>query len=243
MPEVPLDFIEMIVAAFITVMILSYVIGDNVLFRIATYLFIGVASGFAGAIAWENVIKPTLITPLIDGEGGFLMLFSREGAVTFLIPWMLVLFLLLKLSPKLSRFGSFPMALLVGVGAAVVVGGSITGTLVPQSIAAAETLSQDVVFPSAGEPLSVWLEGLISALVVVLATISVLIYFRFSAQRDLTGGARRSKIAEVFAYLGQIFIAVTFGVMYAGALMATIVILAQRFQFLHDVVTRIVGGA
>jgi hypothetical protein len=241
MPEVPLDFIEMIVAAFITVMILSYVIGDNVLFRIATYLFIGIASGFAGAIAWENIVKPTLVQPLIDD--GFTKLLSPEGALTFLIPWMLALFMLFKLSPRLSRFGGFPVALLVGVGAAVVVGGSITGTLIPQSIAAAETLSQDVVFPSAGEPLSVWLEGLISALVVVLATISVLIYFRFSAQRDLTGGARRSKIAEVFAYLGQIFIAVTFGVMYAGALMATIVILAQRFQFLHDVVTRIVGGA
>jgi hypothetical protein len=241
MPEVPLDFIGMIVAAFITVMILSYAIGDNVLFRIATYLFIGIASGFAGAIAWENVIKPTLVQPLIDKE--LVSLFSREGAVTFLIPWMLVLFMLFKLSPRLSRFGGFPVALLVGVGAAVVVGGSITGTLVPQSRAAAEMLSQEIVFNTSGESLSIWLENLISALLMIVATISVLIYFRFGAQRDLTGGARRSKIAEVFAYLGQIFIAVTFGVMYAGALMATIVVLAERFQFLHDVVTRIVGGA
>ena len=238
MPEVPLDFIEMIVAAFITVMILSYVIGDNVLFRIATYLFIGIASGFAGAIAWENIVKPTLVQPLIDG--GLAKLFSPEGALTFLIPWMLALFMLFKLSPRLSRFGGFPVALLVGVGAAVVVGGSITGTLVPQSMAAA---APAIALPAAGEPLSVWLEGLISALLMIIATISVLIYFRFSAQRDPTGGARRSRIAEVFAYLGQIFIAVTFGVMYAGALMATIVILAERFQFLHDVVTRIVGGA
>ncbi len=241
MPELPLDFIEMIVAAFVTVMILSYVIGDNVLFRIATYLFIGIASGFAGAIAWANVVKPTLVQPLIDKE--LVSLFSREGAVTFLIPWMLVLFLLLKLSPRLSRFGSFPVALLVGVGAAVVVGGSITGTLIPQSRAAAEMLSQEIVFNTSGEPLSIWLENLISALVLILATISVLIYFRFSAQREMTGGARRSRIAEIFAYLGQIFIAVTFGVMYAGALMATIVVLAQRFQFLHDVVSRVVGGA
>ncbi len=240
MPELPLDFIQMIVAAFVTVMILSYVIGDNVLFRIATYLFIGIASGFAGAIAWDNVVKPTLVQPLIDE--GFAKLFSPEGALTFLIPWMLALFLLLKLSPRLSRFGSFPVALLVGVGAAVVVGGSITGTLVPQSLAAAGTLSPETAFPAAGEPLADWLERLISALLIILATISVLIYFRFSAQRELTGGARRSRSAEVIAYLGQVFIAVTFGVMYAGALMATIVVLAQRFQFLHDVVTRIVGG-
>jgi hypothetical protein len=240
MPELPLDFIEMIVAAFVTLMILSYVIGDNVLFRIATYLFIGIASGFAGAIAWANVVKPTLIQPLID-EGPTKLL-SPEAALTFLIPWMLVLFLLLKLSPRLSRFGSFPVALLVGVGAAVVVGGSITGTLVPQSLATAGTLTPATALPVAGEPLSAWLERLISALLLILATISVLIYFRFSARRELTGGARRSRIAEIFAYLGQIFIAVTFGVMYAGALMATIVVLAQRFQFLHDVLTRIVGG-
>lgn len=240
MPELPLDFIQMIVAAFVTVMILSYAIGDNVLFRVATYLFIGIASGFAGAIAWDNVVKPTLVQPLMDE--GLAKLFSPEGALTFLIPWMLVMFLLLKLSPRLSRFGSFPVALLVGVGAAVVVGGSITGTLVPQSLAAANTLSPATAFPTAGEPLADWLERLISALLMILATISVLIYFRFSAQRELTGGARRSRIAEVIAYLGQVFIAVTFGVMYAGALMATIVVLAQRFQFLKDVVTRIVGG-
>ena len=241
MPELPLDFIQMIVAAFATVMIFSYVSGDNVLFRVATYLFIGIASGFAGAIAWDNVVKPTLVQPLIDG--GLAKLFSPEGALTFLIPWMLALFLLLKLSPRLSRFGSFPVALLVGVGAAVVVGGSITGTLVPQSLAAASTLSPATAFPAAGEPLANWLERLISALLTILATISVLIYFRFSAQRDRTGGTRRSRSAEVIAYLGQVFIAITFGVMYAGALMATIVVLAQRFQFLHDVVTRIVGGA
>ncbi|MEE8120716.1 MAG: hypothetical protein V3T55_04265, partial [Anaerolineales bacterium] len=66
MPELPLDFIQMIVAAFVTVMILSYAIGDNVLFRVATYLFIGIASGFAGAIAWDNVVKPTLVQPLMD---------------------------------------------------------------------------------------------------------------------------------------------------------------------------------
>ncbi|MCK5634847.1 MAG: hypothetical protein KAI06_07160 [Anaerolineales bacterium] len=240
MPELPLDFIEMIIAAFVTVMILSYVIGDNVLFRVATYLFIGVASGFAGAIAWENVVKPTLVQPLIDE--GPARLFSSEGALTFLIPWMLVLFLFFKLSPRLSRFGSFPVALLVGVGAAVVVGGSITGTLVPQSLAATGALSTATAFPAPGQPLAVWLEQLISALISILATISVLIYFRFSARRELTGGARRSRISEVFAYLGKVFIAVTFGVMYAGALMATIAVLAQRFQFLHDVVTNIVGG-
>jgi len=241
MPELPLDFIEMIIAAFVTVMILSYAIGDNVLFRVATYLFIGVASGFAGAIAWENVVKPTLVQPLIDE--GPASLFSSEGALTFLIPWMLVLFLFFKLSPRLSRFGSFPIALLVGVGAAVVVGGSITGTLVPQSLAAMGMLSPATAVSAPGQSLSAWLEQLIGALISILATISVLIYFRFSAQRELTGRARRSRIAEIFAYLGKVFIAVTFGVMYAGALMATIVVLAQRFQFLHDVVTNIVGGA
>ena len=40
-----------IVAMLLTVMVLSYLIGDNPLFRIASHLFIGVAAGYACALA------------------------------------------------------------------------------------------------------------------------------------------------------------------------------------------------
>ena len=79
-------------------------------------------------------------------------------------------------------------------------------------------------------------------LVVLLGTISTLLYFRFSAKRMPSGKPDRSKLLEGFAYLGRLFISVTFGVMYAGALIATLVILTERIQFLWDVVSMFLKG-
>jgi len=236
-----LDLVGMVFGALLTLMVLSYVIKDNVLFRIAMYLFIGVASGYAGAIAVRNVILPALVDPLLatGGLGGL----GWEALGTVLIPWVLSLLLAMKLSPRLARFGSLPVAMLVGVGAAVVVGGGITGTLIPQSLAAADSLAPENVLPLAGEPLSIWVERAVSALIVLLATISTLVYFRFAAQRDVTGSTRRSRLTAILAYVGRVFIAITFGVMYAGALTAAILVLGQRFQFLRQVIASLMGGS
>src|SRR3990172_4998097 len=46
-----LETLGTLLAAVLTVMVLSYILGDNALFRIATYLFVGVASGYAAAVA------------------------------------------------------------------------------------------------------------------------------------------------------------------------------------------------
>jgi hypothetical protein len=240
MPELSLDFFGMILAALLTIMVLSYIIADNVLFRIAVYVFIGVASGYAGAIAWHNVIRPALIDPIL--ADGFSVLFGSEAISTYLIPLLLSAILLLKLSKRTARFGSLSVAILVGVGAAVVVGGAITGTLIPQSRATANALAPEVAFPQQGEDTFVWLERVIGVVVLILATITTLIYFRFSAQRERSGRTRRSRFNAILAYIGRTFIALTFGVMYAGALMATVLVLAQRFVFLRSVLTMLTGG-
>ncbi|TFH35541.1 MAG: hypothetical protein E4G99_07055 [Anaerolineales bacterium] len=241
MPELSFDFLGMIFAAVLTIMVLSYAIGDNVLFRVATYLFVGVASGYAGSIAYQNIIRPALVDPVI--QNGPASIFKPEAIPIFLIPWFLTVLLLLKLSPRLARYGSFPIALLVGVGAAVIVGGGIMGTLIPQSEAAANGVSQEVVFLAPGEDIFAWLERLIGALVMLVATISTLIYFRFAARREVTGQTQRSKATAVLAYIGRIFIAVTFGVMYAGTLTASMLILTERFQFLRQVLQTLLGGS
>lgn len=234
------DFFGMLIAMLLTIMVLSYVIADNVLFRIAVYLFVGVASGYAGAIAWHNVIRPALIDPIL--QGGFATILNPEAIGTFLIPLLLSILLLMKLSQTTARFGTLSVAILIGVGAAVIVGGAITGTLIPQSVATTNALGPEVAFPLEGEGVASWLERLISAIVVIIATITTLLYFRFSAQKERSGETRRARFNAVLAYIGRTFIAVTFGVMYAGALMATVLVLAQRFDFLRSVLTMLSGG-
>jgi hypothetical protein len=232
-----MDFFGTIVAAVLTVMVLSYLVGDNVLFRIATYLFIGVAAGYAGSIAWHHVIFPGLIEPLFTTDLG--EIFTPTTVVTLLAPWFLALMLLLKMSNTTARYGSLPVAILVGVGAAVIVGGGITGTIIPQSRAAMETLDPFAQAPLTGET---GFERMANVLIMLVGTISTLIYFRFSARRGPSGEALQTTLSRVVSSVGRVFIAMTFGVMYAGALAATMIVFAERVQFLRDVLSMLIEG-
>ncbi len=235
------DTLGAIIAALLTIMVLSYLVSDNLLFRIAAYLFVGIASGYAGVIAWFNVIRPRLIDPLF--ELGFEALLDPAAIGTLILPWLLAILLLLKLSPTTTRFGNFPMALLVGVGAGVIVGGGIIGTLIPQTLAATDSVTLAVLLPQEGENLGNWLEGIVYGFILLIAALSTLLYFRFGAQKEATGQTRRSRLNAIVAYVGQVFIALTFGVMFAGALSASILVLADRFQFIGSLLNSFLGGS
>ena len=59
-----LDLISAVFGLILTLMIFSYLIGDNPLFRIAVYIFIGVSSGYAATVVWHQVLVPKLLDPL-----------------------------------------------------------------------------------------------------------------------------------------------------------------------------------
>ena len=124
-PEL-INLITGAISFLFTLLVLSYVIGDNPLFRIGTYIFVGVSSGFIAVVAWWQVIWPRLIQPLISSSTPMI----DKGYL--LVPLLGMLLLLMKISPRLTGMGSIVMAFLVGVGAAVTIAGALTGTLVPQ---------------------------------------------------------------------------------------------------------------
>lgn len=241
------DLIASFLGAVLTVMVLSYLFRDNPLFRLAIHLFIGSASGYAGAIAWHNVLKPGLVEPLFEaGIGGIL---EPPVPATVIAPLILVIVLLLKLSPRTARYGTLSMAILVGVGAAVVVGGSISGTLIPQTLASMESLNPASVSPQTGET---GLERMINVSLVLLGTITSLLYFRFGQRQSLSGegetplavvaGVTIPGPGGLIRAVGKGFIAVTFGVMYAGALSASLVVLAERLQSLQETLANLFGA-
>ncbi len=49
-------------------------------------------------------------------------------------------------------------------------------------------------------------------------------------------------LGKALSALGRSFIALAFGVMYAGALSATLLILTQRIQFLWDALNGLLAG-
>ncbi len=234
------DLISGVLASILTLMVLSYLVGDNPLFRVAMHLLVGAAAGYAGAIALRNVLRPGLLDPIL--AAGFEGLLSPSVLATVIAPWILVITLMLKASPATSRFGTPAMALLVGVGAAVVVGGAISGTLLPQSLASMRSLNPAGV--ASGETL----ERLLELVIVLVGTVSTLFYFRFSSREsgqevplaNLAGLSIPGPLS-LLRSVGSAFIAITFGVMYAGAVAASLIVLAERVQFLRDTLSNLIG--
>ena len=244
-----LETLGTLLAAVLTVMVLSYIIGDNAFFRLAAYLFVGVAGGFAATVAWHEVLEPRLLRPLLALDAAGLGGGSLFSGV--LVPAGLVVLLALRLVPGARLLGGLPVALLVGVGAAAVVGGAITGTIVPQTLAAMETFSPFAVAPQTGET---GLERLTNVLIVLVGTVGTLAYFGFGARR---GEEDRPRFAwkrvrtplglvalpwPILPFLGEIFISIAFGVMFAGALSASLLYLTERLQFLAAAAATLLGG-
>lgn len=231
-----IDLAGTLLAALFTVMILSYLIGDNPLYRIASHIFIGVAAGYAGAAAWHYVLKPDLLQPLfavIDGRIGLVGVEWIIQLFLALIPLIMTFLLLLKGSPVYGRMGTIPLALMTGVGAAVVIGGALTGTLLSQISASFINLNPAYIDPVTGEQ---GFERLMNVGILIAGTISTLVYFQFSIRKQDAVTGERTKIFHVISQVGSGFIAITFGVIYAGVLLASIVVLAERIRFLVDVV-------
>ena len=62
------DLITGVLGFLFTILIFSYLLGDNPLFRIGTYIFVGVVSGYVAAVAVWQVIYPRLVYPMIHGS-------------------------------------------------------------------------------------------------------------------------------------------------------------------------------
>jgi len=206
-----LDLITGFLGFIFTLMVLSYLIGDNPLFRLAIYIFVGVSAGYAATVAWQHVLWPKLFQPLLIG--------SMQQRLLLVVPSVLGLMLFAKLSPRAARLGNPAMAFLVGTGAAVAIGGAVFGTILPQSLA-----SINFFDPSVGGSL---VERLFEGSIFLFGTISTLIYFQFSGRTN-PAGSQRSRLLAGVAWVGKLFIAVTFGVLFAGAYAAAMTALIER---------------
>ncbi len=215
----------------LTVLVFSYIIGDNVLFRIVMHLFIGVATGYAAVLVVYNILWYQLVLPLIQ---------DPLGNIVRVVPaFLLGLWLLTKMSPRLARWGNPVMAYLVGVGAAVTVGGAIVGTIFPQVSASAELGDLGAALAN-GERLEVWFGR---GAVVLIGTITTLGYFHFSVRpSEEPAPPQRHPIITVISTIGEVFIAVTFGALFAGVYIAALAALIERVHFIWDFIIQFLPG-
>lgn len=215
MPTLSADLLWMLVSFILTLMVFSYLFGDNALFRFVSALFIGATTGYFFVILVFQVVLPRLVAPILN------------GSVITLVPLLLSGLLLLKLSPKLAKFGNISMAYLVGTGAAVAVGGALLGTLFGQikgTLTAFDVLQQ----ATGTSPVFLILEGAF----MLVGTIAALVYFNFGARNADQKGTKRGWLSAIFAWIGQFFIAITLGAVFAGVLTTAITALVERSDFI-----------
>lgn len=232
MPSEALSTVGTGLAVLLTIFTLSYAFGDNILFRLSLYLFVGVAAGYAAAVAVEDVVLPYLIDPLLALALGSPILDFDE----LVLRGGLTLLLFTKLSPRTAGLGNPVTALLVGVGAALAIGGAVQGTLLPQVAAArnvfdAETFDLALQGGYYGEAGSVLLQGLI----LLLSTISTLAYFHFGARQRGNQPPQRAILIDALAWIGKVFIAITLATFFSGVLLAALAALVERLAFLVGV--------
>jgi hypothetical protein len=213
------DLVGALISFTFTIIIFSYILGDNPLFRLVTHIFIGVAAGFAAGMVIYNVILNQLIFPLIE-----------KPAATFVYiipPLLLGIWLFAKIFPGMSSLGNPFMAYLVGVGAATAIGGAVLGTVFPQIAASANLFDLNAgILSGAGV-------GIIlgRGILILVGTAATLAYFQFGVKSNLDQRGGQSWM-DILRLIGQIFIAITFGFIFAGVYSAALTALIERGNFI-----------
>jgi hypothetical protein len=217
------DLLGLLISAVLTLLVLLYAFGDNVFFRLALYMFVGVSAGYAGAVAIHDVLVPQ---------------FNSLEFSQMVVPLLVIGMLVVKLSPRTAVLGNPASAFLVGVGAAIAVGGAIQGTLIPQVEAAGAFFSPaEMQHASFGQTLNLLFQGVL----ILVGTVTSLVSFHFTARWRPNEIPQRNRIIEWVARVGRIFVSITFGVIFAGIYSAALTALVERFNFLYQVIMQLMS--
>ncbi len=226
-----ITIIGLSLSAILTLFVFSYLVGDNFAYRTALYAFIGVAAGYTAYIVVKTVLMPQ-----------FVGIFSRDGVepadlVLMLFPLIMSIMLFLKLFQSTSRYGNIALGFLVGVGAAVAIGGALRGTLFPQIQAG--MVSLDWAQPGVpGVSEGGWSRATTS-LITLLGTVFTLLYFYYGAKRTEAGEIQRPGWINWATQSGRIFVVITLAALYAGSVATAFTFLTQRMLSLYDLISRV----
>lgn len=199
------DLVGLIIGLLLTLFIYSYLIGDNPLYRVSVHLLVGVSAAYAVVVVVRQLLLP--IWQQVQANP------TSPDSVIWLVPILFALMLLARRLPSVSWLGNTSLALLIGVGAAVALIGSLSGTLWPQIVGVQPaTPLQDIV--------------------VALLTICTLLAFQFTALRPRSSGLWQPAMWQRgVTAVGRIVLTITFGALFAALMSTGLILLAERLNF------------
>jgi len=223
-----------VISFLFTLLIFSYVLGDNPLFRAAMYIFVGVSSGYIAVVAFWQVIMPRLVYPLLSafatGDIFNLQLMLPLGLI--LLGGLMLIF------PRQAGMGRLVLAFLVGVGAAVTLIGALGGTLIPQVMGTVNAFDMTSV---RGKDVGYLVEAIFNASTILVGAVLTLAYFHFGARQKTDGSMRRLGLIEALAWGGRVFIGIALGAVFAGVYAAALTALIERIWSLIKFILDLLG--
>jgi len=205
-----------IIAGLLTLMVFSYLLGANPLWRIAQSLLVGVSVGYVTLVVLTQVIAPQ-VGRIVQPAAGT----PEVDRWLAIVPIVLGLLLLLRLAYPGAWPSSFGLNLVVVVGASLALAGALAGTIVPQSLDTMRLLDLNNPYTLVGD------------IVLMLGVICGLAYFTFSARPD--GG--RYAFVRPLAAAGRWVLILTFGAILGSLAITFYASLIERL----DSLMRLVG--
>jgi hypothetical protein len=221
------ETLGIIAGAVLTLLIFSYLLGDNVLYRWALALLVGSSIGFALGVAVDYVRDWVVVS-----------LGAQDSAlsIVYAFPLLLGSLLLLKgFSPagflgRVASAGNLALGYLVGVGASVAISGALLGSLIPQVLVTSEGVRGD------GGLLTI-LQGLVAA----LGTVLTLLYFTHRPRVTRSGVRSMSWISRSIQALGGAFLVFGLGTVFAGAITSALTALVIRLSLMAELLRPLIG--
>lgn len=176
--------IDTAIAGLLTLAILSFLYGDNPIYKMAESLLIGVSIGYTLVIVWSTTLYDLLFRPLF-----------ADAELALLIPLILGLMMFGRFHKRTSKFSRLPIAVMIGSGAGVAIPAMLEARTLKQMSATVMPLADPSGMPD------------LSAVVIILGVLCTLCYFYFSREHKGVLGLS----AKVGTYFLMIFFGTTFG--------------------------------
>jgi hypothetical protein len=199
------DIIGAWLIVLMTLSIFSYLYGDNIFYKSAEHVFVGISAGYIFAITFWDQIYPNLLGRLFPSyiDAGY------EFEISYVIPFILGIFMVLRLVPSLSWLARISIAYIVGMAAGLKFYVFINSNILIQIKSSSINLNSSIL-------------DIVNQIIILIGVLSGLVYFFFSKEHKGTIG----KISK----LGIYFLMIKFGASFGFAVMGRISLLIGRFE-------------
>lgn len=214
-----LDLITGWAGLVLTLMVFSYLLADNFLYRIAVHVLIGTAAAYVAIAAVEDVLLPWLRVTVFSDDADT----SASIRALGVLPIFLGALLLLKSSPRLARLGNLGTVYMIGIGTGAALVGAVIGTVLPLARDASNSFDR---------------ESAVNGTILFIGTIGTLIYFQYLSRRRSDGEPVNRPHIRTLRFVGQGFVTLTLGALYASAILTSLSIfssvISEQLRFILD---------